>query len=42
MNDFDVIPKVDFELFEEEWKFNLKLDRMARKNKLEGMKKIKG
>jgi len=41
-NESDVIPKVDFELFEEEWKFNPKLDRMARKYKLEGMRKIKG
>jgi len=41
-NESEVIPKVDFEIFVEEWKFNPKLDRMARKYKLEGMRKIKG
>ena len=41
-NESDAIPKVDFEIFEEEWKFNPKLDRMARKYKLERMRIIKG
>jgi len=34
----DNIPKIDFEIIEKEWKFNPKLDRMARKYKFEGMK----
>ncbi|MFX1296918.1 MAG: hypothetical protein ACFFD2_18930 [Promethearchaeota archaeon] len=41
-NESDVIPKLDFEIFEEEWKFNPKLDRMARKYKPVGMRKVKG
>ena len=40
-NESDVIPKINFKLYEEEWKFNPKLDMMARKYKLEGMRKIK-
>ena len=40
-NQSDIIPEVDFEILEEGWKFNPKLDRIVRKEKFTGMRKIK-
>jgi hypothetical protein len=40
-NPSDKNPEVDFEIFEREWKFDLKLDRLTRKTNFKGMRKIK-
>jgi len=40
-NPSDKIPYVDFEIFELEWKFDSKLDRLTKKNNFKGMRKIK-
>ena len=40
-NPSDKIPEADFEIFEREWKFDSKLDKLTRKTNFKGMRKIK-
>ena len=39
---YNDIPNIDFEIFEKIWKYNLQMERKAKKFKFQGMRKVKG